>query len=65
MTMLNISNEEEMNDIMKRVNCLEESSLLIKSVDETIQIKRKTKSWISQKGTTYIRYTFIRKYIGR
>ena len=39
-TTLKISNEE-MNDIMKRVNSLEESGLLIKGISETIQNEAK------------------------
>ena len=40
MTTLIISNEE-MNDIMKKVKSLEESSLLIKSVNQTIKKEAK------------------------
>ena len=32
---------EEINDIMKIVKCLEESALLIKGVSETVQNERK------------------------
>ena len=41
-TKLIVSNEE-MNDIMKIVKSLEESSLLIKGICETIQMKQRTK----------------------
>ena len=45
-----------MEDAMKIVKSLEESGLLIKDIDETVENEtKKTKSWIS--------YSFIR-YIG-
>ena len=36
---------EEINDIMKIVKCLEESALLIKGVSETVQNERKEQKW--------------------
>ena len=61
MTTLTISNEEI--DIMKIVNSLEESDLLIKSISEAIRNDAKKKRWISQHVIRYIRRWFIRKYI--
>ena len=62
-TTLIISNDE-MEDIVKIVKCLEDSDLLLKGGSETIQNETK-----KQKGgflkTLYIRCKFIKKYFSR
>ena len=59
-----ITFNEEMNDIMKIVKSLEESSLLMKRASETIQNKtKKTKRRIFQYVVRYIKCKFIRKSI--
>ena len=59
-----ITFNEEMNDIMKIVKSLEESSLLMKRASETIQNEaKKTKRRIFQYVVRYIKCKFIRKSI--
>ena len=50
-----IISNEEMNDIMKIVKSIEESSWLIKSVNKTIKNKAKEQTRISQNVIRYIR----------
>ena len=55
-TMTLIISNEEMNDIMKIVKSIEESSWLIKSVSKTIKNKAKEQTRISQNVIRYIRW---------
>ena len=55
-----VSNEE-MEDVMKIVKSLKESTLLIKRIDETI--KNKAKEQISFNLIKNISFQYIRKYI--
>ena len=54
-TMTLIISNEEMNDIMKIVKSIEESSWLIKSVNKTSKNKAKEQTRISQNVIRYIR----------
>ena len=64
-TTLIISNQE-MNDIMKIVQALESSGVLLKGVTETIKNENKrTKRRLSYYAIRYLRSIFIRKFIDR
>ena len=64
-TTLMFSNEE-INNIMEIIRPLEESSLLIRSLGETIKNEAKEQKWGFFKYVTrYIICYFIRKYISR
>ena len=63
-TTLIISNEE-MNDIMKIVQALEDSNILLKGVTETIKNEAKEQRRIFRNVIRYFRSKFVRKYVSR
>ena len=63
-TTLIISNEE-MNDIMKIVQALEDSNILLKGVTETIKNEAKEQRRIFRNVIRYFRSKFVRKFINR
>ena len=64
-TTLIISNEE-MNDIMKIVQALEDSNILLRGVTKTIKDETKEqKRWILKYAVRYSRSWFVRKFIIR
>ena len=65
MTALLIFNKE-IEDIMKMVKSLEESSLLTKGVSETIKkLSKITKMWIFRNVIAYISCKYVGKYVSR
>ena len=58
-----INQKKEMNDIMKTVESLENSGLLIKV--KQLKIKKQNKKVIDQHVIRFIRYQVIRKYVSR
>ena len=60
-TTTRIISNDEMEDIVKIVKCLEDSDLLLKGGSETIQNETKEQKG----GFLYIRCKFIKKYFSR
>ena len=58
-----INQKKEMNDIMKTVESLENSGLLIKV--KQLKIKKQNKKVIDQHVIRFIRYQVIWKYVSR
>ena len=64
-TTTSVISNEEMNDIMKIVQVLEDSNILLKGVSEKIknETKEQKRSFLSMILDTFIRSIFIRKFI--
>ena len=60
-----IMSNEEMNDIMKIVQTLEDSNILLKGVTKTIKNKKRTKRRLFLYAIRHLRLTFNRKPIVR
>ena len=60
-----IISNEEMNDIMKIVQTLEDSNILLKGVTKTIKMKQKDEKRIFKHFIRYSRSKFVRKYASR